>query len=60
MVAGLAELFAQLLEILDDAVVHHRDLVGGVRMGVVLARTAMSGPARVTDAGHAAERLLRQ
>ena len=36
--ALLLQLFAQLAEILDDAVVHDRDLVGRVRMRVHLVR----------------------
>ncbi len=51
------EFFAQLAEILDDAVVHHRDPVGCVRMGVALGRPAVGRPAGVTDADIAAERL---
>ena len=50
------ELLAQLLEILDDAVVHDRDLVARqVRMRVHLGRCAVRGPARVRDAGARAE-----
>ena len=41
---------AQLAEILDDAVMNHRDAVAGVRMGVVLGGAAMRRPARVADA----------
>ena len=44
------ELATQLAEILDDAVVHHREFFGGVRMRVVLGRPAMGGPARVAYA----------
>ena len=55
--AGL-ELGAQLGEILDDAVVDHRDAVGRVGMGVDLVRTAVGRPAGVADADGARERLL--
>ena len=51
------QLVAQLAEILDDAVVHDRELVGGVRMRVVLGRTAVGRPAGVADADGAQERL---
>ena len=51
------QLGAQVLEVLDDAVVHDRDPAGLVRMGVVLGRRAMGRPAGVADAGHAGERL---
>ncbi len=51
------EFRAQFAEILDDAVMHHGDAFGGVRMGIVLGRPAMGGPAGVPDAGVAAERL---
>ena len=55
--AVLAELFAQLAEILDDAVVHDRDPLGRVRMRVDLGRLAVGGPAGVADADRAGERL---
>ena len=44
--------------VLDDAVVHHRDLAGavGVRVGVVLAGLAVRRPAGVADAHAACER----
>ena len=38
------QLVAQLLEILDDAVVHHGDAVGGVGMGVGLVRRGHGSP----------------
>ena len=53
----LAERFTQLAEILDDAVVHDRDPLGRVRMRVELGWLAVGGPAGVTDAGRAGERL---
>ena len=54
------QLFAQLLEILDDAVVHDRDLVGRVRMRVHFVRPAVGRPAGVADAAVAGERLARE
>ena len=56
----LLQLVAQLAEILDDAVVHDRELLGGVRMGVVLGRLAVGRPAGVADADRAGERLAVQ
>jgi hypothetical protein len=47
----------QLAKILDDPVMNNCDASGRVRMGVVLGRLAVRGPARVSDAGMAAERL---
>ncbi len=58
--AALRQLFAQLAEILDDAVVDDRDALGGMRMGVVLGRPPVGRPARVADADIAAERLALQ
>ncbi len=45
------ELVAQLLEVLDDAVVHDGDAIVHVRVGVALDRLAVRGPARVAEAG---------
>ena len=56
-VALLLQLVAQLAEVLDDAVVHHRDLVGRVRMRVHFVGLAMGRPARVADTGGARERI---
>ena len=36
--------------VLDDAVVHHRQVAGEMRVGVTLARCAVGGPAGVGDA----------
>ena len=44
------KLAAQLAEILDDAVVHDGEPLGGVRMRIVLGRPAVGRPARVADA----------
>jgi hypothetical protein len=60
LVALFLQFLAQLAEILDDAVVHHRNLVGRMRMRVYLVRLAVRGPARVSDAGMAGERLAHQ
>ena len=54
--ALLLQLLAQFAKILDDAVVDHGDAFGRMRMGVVLGRLAVGGPAGVTDAGVARER----
>ena len=51
---------AQLVEILDDAVVDDRDAVGRMRMRVDLGRPAMGRPAGVADADRAGERLASQ
>ena len=45
------ELFLELAEILDDAVMHDRDEVRRVRMRVGLGRLAVRGPAGMADAG---------
>ena len=58
--AALLQLLAQLAEVLDDAVVHHRDLVGGVWMGIHLVRKPMRRPARMPDATRAGERFERE
>ena len=52
------ELLAQLLEVLDDAVVHDGDALVHVRVGVALDRLAVRGPARVADAGAALQGLV--
>ncbi len=57
LVAAGLQLVAQLLEVLDDAVVHHRDFAAGsVRVRVVLGRCAVRRPARVRDARGAGQR----
>ena len=43
---------AQFGVVLDDAVVHHADLAGGMRMRIELAGHPMRGPARVGDAAY--------
>src|SRR5882724_8386663 len=52
---------AMLLMVLDDAVVHYRDLThGDVGMGIGLGDAAVGGPARVTDARDPGELLRRR
>src|SRR5215831_1482791 len=55
--ALLGQPLTQFAKIFDNAVVHDRNQVGGVRMGIVLCRTSMGRPARMTDADGSAERL---
>ena len=55
--ALLLQRLAQFAKILDDAVVDHGDAGGRMRMRVVLGRLAVRGPAGVTDAGVARQRL---
>ncbi len=50
----------QLQVVLDDAVVHHHEAAGLVRMGIDLRGPAVGGPAGVADARSAAERALAQ
>src|SRR5262249_60001646 len=57
--AERAQFAAQLIEVLDDAVMDDGDAVGGVRMGVGFARAAVGGPAGVADADRACQRLAR-
>src|SRR5690348_4124337 len=58
LVAEGLEPRADLVVVLDDAVVHHRDAAADVRMGVALGGHAVRGPARVADAGAADQVLL--
>jgi hypothetical protein len=64
-IAGSLQFGAQLIMILDDAVVHKRDagftlaLAGKVRVGVMGGWRAMSGPAGVGNAGKALDAFLR-
>ena len=57
--AGGLEFGAQRGEVLDDAVVDDRDLARGVavRVRVAVGGPAVGGPAGVTDAGAAGERV---
>ena len=41
---------AQFLMVLDDAVMHHGQAIGDVRMGIAFGGHAVGGPARVGDA----------
>src|SRR5215831_3132868 len=54
------ELFAQLLEVFDDAVVHDGDAIVHVRMGVALDRLAVRCPARMAKPGAPLQRLIRK
>ncbi len=54
------EFLAQRPEILDDAVVDHREPRRGVRMGVGFGGLAMGRPAGVADADRASKRGRRQ
>ncbi len=58
-VAERAQAFALLLVVLDDAVVHQRDAVADVRMGVGLGDAAVGGPAGMADAEARAEAFDR-
>ena len=53
-----SEHFPQFAEVLDNAVVHHRDALVHVRVRVGLARASVRRPARVADAGAALQRLV--
>src|SRR5262245_66043054 len=55
--AVFAQSFAELSEILDDAVVHDGHQIRRMRMGVVLGRPPMRRPARVANTDRAAEWL---
>ena len=57
---GIAQFGAQLLVILDDAIVHQRDLFGSMRMRVLCRWRPMRGPARMRDADLAGRGLLHQ
>ncbi|MNG91281.1 hypothetical protein D3C79_501880 [compost metagenome] len=57
-IAEVLELFAQLLVVLDDAVVHDRNFVSGeMRVSIRFARRAVGSPARVGDAQLAGDRF---
>src|SRR5882672_9869105 len=51
---------AHRIMVLDDAVVHHRDAAGDMRMGVALGGHAVRRPAGVADADVAVEVLRRR
>ena len=48
--AALGQLLTQLAKIFNDAIVNHRDDVGGVRMRIVLSWPTMGRPSGVADA----------
>ncbi|MNR08552.1 hypothetical protein D3C85_1247160 [compost metagenome] len=51
------ELFTQGFVVFDDAVVHHRQVTGEMRVGIALARRTVGGPARVGNAQATDQRL---
>ena len=54
------QLVLQLAEILDDAVMHDRNEVGRMRVGIGFGRLAVRGPAGMADAGRAVQRRSLQ
>ena len=58
--AGLDQLFLEFQVVLDDAVVHHRDVAYPVGMGVGLGRPPVGGPAGVADAHLTLQGVLQQ
>src|SRR3546814_1810477 len=58
LVADGLQFAAELLEVLDDAVVHQGDPPVGVRVGVHLGRAPVRRPAGVADADGAVERVM--
>ena len=57
---GGLQFLPQLLEILDDPVVHHRDPLGDMGMGIDGRRRAVRRPARMADADASLQRLARE
>ena len=58
LMAGIREFRAERREVLDDPVVHDRDLGIAVRMGVGLVRDAVRGPTGVGDSGVSRHRCV--
>ena len=58
-IAERLQLAADRLEILDDAVMHHRDAGRDVRMGIAFRGNAVRRPARMADADPPAQGLVR-
>ncbi|SKV00086.1 Uncharacterised protein [Mycobacteroides abscessus subsp. abscessus] len=56
---GRLQLGAQYREVLDDPVMDHRDLAGGIlmRVGVAVGGRAVSGPAGMSHPGRGGERF---
>src|SRR5947208_15524643 len=54
------QLVAQLLEVLNDAIVDDRDAVGDMRMGIGFAGPPMGRPAGMADTHHPRQRRVRQ
>ena len=59
-VAQAFQLFAQHFVVFDDAVVHHGQVAGKVRVGVAFARRTVSRPTGVGDTQTANQRLAGQ
>jgi hypothetical protein len=57
-VTGSFQFCPKLLEILDNAIVHHRNAIRCMRMRVHLSRCAMGGPTRVANSDDPANRLI--
>ncbi len=60
LAAARDELFTQIPEILNDAVVHDGDQIGGMRMRIIFRRTPMGCPTRMADTDRASERFTLQ
>src|SRR5262249_19335936 len=58
--AVLRQFLAQLTEVLDDAIMHDREPVGRVRVGIGLVWLAVGGPAGMADADGAGEWFARE
>ncbi len=54
---ALLQRLAQLAEVLDNPVMHQRHFAGRVRMGILLRRRTMGGPAGMGNAGIAGGRI---
>ena len=59
-IAQALELFAQHFVVLDDAVVHHRNITGEVWVCIAFARRTVGRPAGVGDAQAASQGLTGQ
>ena len=59
-VTGAQEAFLDPVEVLNDPVVHDRESARAIRMrmGVLIARRSVRGPAGVADAGFAGRHVL--
>ncbi len=59
-IAQCFELLAQGFVVLDDAVVHHRNVAGKMRVGIAFAGRAMGGPTSVGNTETTGQRLFGQ